>query len=195
MPDASAPASAIDWELLRAGVRLIALRAVGDPDAADEIAQESIARAVEVLGCPNKPANLGAYIAGIARHVIADHFRANARIVPVGPAYFDATTDDATDPLTAMCSEGELARVLDAVEQLSTDDRELVRLCYFEALTPTEIAARLGMPPERIRQRKLRALQRLRTAFDRGKPPRHDDASPPTIKSGIHRANGHGNAA
>lgn len=184
MRKGSAVASDSDLELLRSGIRLMALRALGDPDAADEVAQESLARALEVLRCPEKTANLGAYVAGIARHVIADRFRANARMVSIDRVDADALRDEATDVLTALCSEGEMAGVRVALGELPDDDRELLRLCYFEGLTPTEVAGRMGVPPERIRQRKLRALQRLRTAFDGRAQPSHAVVRAPTVNVG-----------
>lgn len=177
----------VDLELLRSGIRLMALRALGDPDAADEVAQESLARAVAALRDPNKTPNLGAYVAGIARHVIADHFRAKARLVSIDQLDPDALHAEEVDPLTALCSEGELDRVRQAISDLSVDDREIVRLCYFEELTPTQIAERLHVPPERIRQRKLRALERLRRAFDGVTPLRHARPSPPTVNVESHR--------
>jgi RNA polymerase sigma-70 factor (ECF subfamily) len=166
MQQGSAVASDADLELLRSGIRLMALRALGDPDAAEEVAQESLSRALDVIRCPEKTANLGAYVAGIARHVIADRFRATARIVSIDSVNADTLRDDGTDVLTALCSEGELASVRLALRELSQEDRDLLRLCYFDGLTPTEVAKRTGVRADRIRQQKLRALLRLRIAFD-----------------------------
>ena len=194
MQEGSAVASDSDLELLRSGIRLMALRALGDPDAAEEVAQESLARALEVLRSPEKTANLGAYVAGIARHVIADRFRAQARIISIDRVDSDALRDEATDVLTALCSEGELASVRLALGELSDDDRDLLRLCYFEGLTPTEVAGRMGVPPERIRQRKLRALQRLRIAFDDGANAGHADRPAPRINVGTRSAEEPGSA-
>jgi hypothetical protein len=56
---------------------------------------------------------------------------------------------------------------------------------YFAELSPSEIAERLGVPPERIRQRKHRALARLRLAFEESMSlarSRHTDAVGPTKK-------------
>jgi len=188
MQQGSTAASDTDLELLRSGIRLMALRALGDPDAADEVAQESLTRALEVIRCPEKTANLGAYVAGIARHVIADRFRAKARIVSIDQVDSHAFRDEATDVLTVLCSEGELAGVRVALAELSQDDRDLLRLCYFEGLTPTEVAGRMGMPPDRIRQRKLRALLRLRTAFDGRAQAGHAGVPAPSVIVGIRSA-------
>jgi RNA polymerase sigma-70 factor (ECF subfamily) len=185
MPESPSNAADVDLELLRSGILLMALRALGDPEAAEEVAQESMSRAVDVIRSPGMTANLGAYVAGIARHVIADHFRARERVGIISRAAFEAVSDDRIDPLTIICSEEELAGVRGALAGLAAADRELVTLCYFDDLSPTEIAKRLGVPPERIRQRKLRALQRLRAVFDGATSARHADRSAPTDRTGI----------
>jgi len=194
-PNGKHSAVETDLELLRSGIRLMALRAIGDPDVADEVAQETMARAVEVLRCPEKTDSLGAYVAGIARHVIADHFRSKARTVSLEDVAQETLLDDVADPLAVLCSAGELKQVREALTTLSHDDRELVHLVYFDGLTPTELAQRMGVPPERIRQRKLRALQRLRTAFDGVTQSRHADASAPTEPVRITSGERRGSAA
>ncbi len=84
--------------------------------------------------------------------------------------------------LSALVSATEGARVRDALGLLSAPDQELLRLCYFEGLSPGEIARRLGEPADRVRKRKSRALERLRLAF-RGAPG-HDAHSSPTDSLG-----------
>jgi len=192
MAEGPASASDVDLDLLRSGIRLMALRALGDPDAADEVAQETLARAIDVLRCPDRTASLGAYLAGIARHIIADHFRANARVVSIDQVDAEVLHVDGPDTLEVLCTQDELARVHHALAELSEDDRELFQLCYFEELTPTAIASRLGVPPERIRQRKLRALQRLRLAFDGVTMLRHAARPAPTLQVGNPLAEGTG---
>lgn len=194
MAEGPARAEDVDLDLLRSGIRLMALRALADPDAADEVAQETLARAIDVLRCPDRTASLGAYLAGIARHIIADHFRANARVVSIDQVDAEVLQVDGPDMLEALCAQDELARVRHALAELSDDDRELFQLCYFEELTPTAIAERLGVPPERIRQRKLRALRRLRVVFDAVTPSGHAERSAPTLHVGNTLAEGLGSA-
>ena len=177
------PALDVDLELLRSGIRLMALRAGLDSDAADDVAQESMARAMDVFRNPERTANIGAYVAGIGRHVIADHFRVKSRTVSIHAVDSDTLRHDGVDALSALCAESDVVRVRDALAELADDDRELLRLCYFEGLTPSEVAARLGVPPERIRQRKLRALLRLRAAFDDSTPAGHARSTTATINA------------
>lgn len=196
MPDVRQSASDTDLELLRAGIRLMALRALGDADAAEEVAQETLTRAVTTVRAPGTAINLGAYVAGIARHVIADWFRARGRATPMPTEALEAVRDDRPDPLAAICADEETVRVRAALAALGDADRELLSLCYLHDLTPAEVARRLGVPPERIRQRKLRALQRLRAAFDAAQPAlRHASGIPPTDMAGVTATEARGSAA
>ncbi len=179
MPAGQAEAEGAELEVLRAGVRLIALRALGNAELADEVAQETIVRAFHSLRT-SRPEKLGAFVAGIARHVIADIIRARPREVPLDALAPDAEPRTQRDMLAMLCDAHEHAQVHQALGLLSHDDRELLRLVFFDGLSPGEIAVRIGAPPERIRQRKLRALGRLRSAFNEAidsTAPRH--VSPP----------------
>ena len=156
-----------ELERLRPGLRLMALRALGSVAAAEEAAQETLARAVIALqnGQPREPDHVAAFVTGIARHVIADTCRARKRTVSL-----DAMTDaepqgSGPDALAALISTAEQEAVRAALATLSSHDRDLLRLCYFDGLAPAKLAERLGEPGERIRKRKSRALERLRAAF------------------------------
>ena len=172
-------------EVLRAGIRLMALRAFGNPDLADEVAQESIVRAFHSLRS-SRPEKLGPFVAGIARHVIADIIRARPREVPLDDLAPGSVPRTQRDALAVLCDASEQERVHQALGLLAPDDRDLLRLVFFDGLSPSEIAQRLGAPPERIRQRKLRALGRLRLAFDEAagsERPRHGSQPGATMKS------------
>jgi len=171
-------------EHLRPGLELLALRTLGSADASREAVQETLARAVVALanGQPSDPAKLPAFVAGIARHVVVDMLRAARRVVPLDALPAADHPSSNTDALSALVSAAERTRVRDALSHLSAPDRELLRLCYFEGLSPGEIAERLGEPADRVRKRKSRALERLRQAF-RGKEG-HDGRPIPTEHSG-----------
>lgn len=171
-------------EHLRPGLELLALRTLGSQDASREAVQETLARAVVALanGQPSDPEKLPAFVAGIARHVVVDMVRAARRVVPLDTLPAGDPPAGAADALSALVSAAERARVRDALSHLSASDRDLLRLCYFEGLTPGEIAERLGEPADRVRKRKSRALERLRHAF-RGEPS-HDRGSFPTQRLG-----------
>lgn len=153
-------------ESLRPGLELLALRALGDRQVSEEVAQETLARAVIAAerGTLVQDGKVAAFVAGIARHVIADRQREMARLVPLSAA--DAVPSPSEDPLDRLLSADERLAVHAALATLSAGDRELLRRCYFDGESPTEIAMQLGEPPERIRKRKSRALDRLRESLE-----------------------------
>jgi RNA polymerase sigma factor (sigma-70 family) len=166
-------------ELLGAGVRVIALRALGDADAAADVAQETLARAVDALrrGRLADPAKLSAFVRGIAHNVIADLIRSRARApsVPVSESLDLPSAEP--NALDALLSAEEIARLGAAFAALSEGDRRLLRDAYFEGLSSAEVAARLGEPDARVRKRRSRALERLRRAF-LGEPDAKSQSAP-----------------
>jgi RNA polymerase sigma factor (sigma-70 family) len=174
---------AAEFVVLRAGVRLMALQAFGNAEIADEVAQETIVRAFHSLRS-SRPEKLGPFVAGIARHVIADIIRARPREVPLDDLAPHAEPQTQCDPLATLCEDHEKARVHEALALLTPADRELLRLVFFEQLSPSQVAERLGVPAERIRQRKLRALARLRLVFNQSGESRHAGQPGATVRHG-----------
>ena len=88
-------------ERLRLGLQIMALRALRDPDAAEEAVQETLVRALEALrdGRPSNPEKLGAFVRGIARHVIADTHRARQSSARQQPLSDGGPATSGDDPL------------------------------------------------------------------------------------------------
>jgi RNA polymerase sigma-70 factor (ECF subfamily) len=166
----------LDVEQLRLGLKIMALRALGDAEAAEEAVQETLVRALEALreGRPRDPEKLGAFVRGIARHVIADAHQARRRSAPLNAVPEADRGIAGGDPLSALITDEERIHVRQALAQLSAADRDILHLSFFEGLSPVEIAERLGEPALRVRKRKSRALRRLREAFSRGAGTCHD---------------------
>lgn len=174
-----------DLEKLRPGLRIIALRALGDLDLADEAVQETIARAVAALAERRleDPTKLAGYVAGIARHVCTHVIRDRKQTVAADDELAQIRhpqLQTTADPLEALITAAEVDRLRTAFSALTPDDQQLLRLCFHEDRTPNEIAAALGEPAERIRKRKSRALERLRRAFLGADTHGHDAHRPGT---------------
>lgn len=148
-------------ETLRNGLRIMALRALNDADLAEDVAQESLLRALNSVSpeIAADSARLGAFVGGIARHVIADTRRGTARRARL--LHHDYGAADA-DALTALVHAEECEAVQHALQRLSPDDRAVLHKSFFLGMTPAEVAAASGEPSERVRKRKSRALARLR---------------------------------
>ncbi len=156
-------------DVLRSGVRIMALRALGDADLADDVAQETVARVLAAIedGRVQQPESLGGFAHGVARHVLSDVIRERERQLSM-----DALDPASRDPPMVGCDPLEMLVRLEtenglraALRQLSDRDRDLLRLSYFDGLKPAQIAERMGVAVTRIRMRKSRALERLRRAF------------------------------
>lgn len=163
-----------DWETYAEGAYLVALGALRDPALAKEVAQEAVSRAIAAVASRHKEtiSNLGGFVYGIARHVIADTQRRSGRLAPLSAAA--DVSETRADALSAAISAEDQRLVRGALQELSPADRDVLYLCFFEGLEPTEIAHRTGEPPERVRKRKSRALERLRQIFLRQPGHEHD---------------------
>ena len=152
---------------LRDGVRIMALRALGSAEVAEDVAQETLARALTALesGRLSDPRKLPAFVHGIARHVIADVHRSRQRTASLTARFEAASTADSLDSLDHLIDQEELNGGWIVLEELSPRDREILRLSFFDGLTPTAIAKLQSVPPPTIRKQKSRALERLRRSF------------------------------
>lgn len=153
---------------IREGIRLLALRRLGDPELADDVAQETVTRGLVAIrqGRPADVDRMGAYFRGIALNVIADHYRESGRAQVVSHEGSPGPDLKAPSPLDAAIRSQRAGRVRRALAALAESDRELLRLTYYEGLTSAEIARRNHEPPARIRKRKQRALERLADVLD-----------------------------
>ena len=94
----------------------------------------------------------GAWLFGIARHVIADEFRARSRTIPVAEP-----PERAVEPMTA-----ELIALREAIDRLPEDQRQVVELRYLAGLTNDEVAAAMETTPSAVNTKRWRALLVLR---------------------------------
>lgn len=144
----------------------MALHALGDADRARDVAQETMTRVLDALerGRVRDPSKLAAFARGVAHNVIADVHRVRSREAALGD---DLPDSRAAHPLDTIVSHEDNSAIQSALEHLSADDRELLRLVFVDGLTPGEIAERLREPAERVRKRKSRAIERLREHYFR----------------------------
>jgi RNA polymerase sigma-70 factor, ECF subfamily len=100
---------------------------------------------------------------GAARRCLANHRRADGRRDRLATRVASQTTVAGGPPVE---SDAELIAALD---ELSPDDRELVRLWAWEQLAPRELAVVFGISANAASIRLHRAKQRLAERLDAGK--------------------------
>ncbi len=143
-------------------VRRMALRATGDPAAAEDIVQEVVLRVWRQAPAAD---NLRAYLAQATRNLLVDRHRAATRrpIVTDDLAATEApaggVADEVDRALDALLVEAALAR-------LSPEHRAVVRLLHYRRLTVAEAATTLGVPEGTVKSRAFYALRQLRVVLD-----------------------------
>jgi len=136
---------------------------LASPDEAEDLTAEAFLRAVRAADRfdPSKASAL-TWLLTIARHVLIDHVRSTRVRRHVGLDELRDLPTDAPSPEERMLQREAMARVLDAMATMSTEDREILSLRFGGELEIPEIAATLGVRAGTVRTRLWRALERLR---------------------------------
>ena len=148
------------------------VRRTWDPETAVDILAETFALALEgrhrFRGCDRDAA--GAWLYGIARHELADHFRrdgAQRRALARLGIERRPLTDSEYERIEELAGSSELrGRVAEELGVLPLDQREAVRLRVVEEQGYETLARTLDISQDTARARVSRGLQALRAAID-----------------------------
>lgn len=150
-------------------IRLFAARRLGGSEGADDVAQETIRRVTEALhsGRLRQPEALPGFVFRTAQHICQQQHRSADREVRGLSRLAVAEADaESPDPLAGLIAGERRLTVHRALLQLSADDREILRLLYFQEMEPETIARQWNLTPGALRVRKHRALKRLSELLD-----------------------------
>lgn len=138
-----------------------------DREAASELVSDVLMATIDALrrGAIRDTARLGAFIHGTASNLISNFLRTRGRHPRPDPMPDDLPAPDAAEMLERDC---DLALLHRSIARLEAPDREVLTLTLVEGLGPEDIARRTGLSQEAARQRKRRAIKRLRQALDSG---------------------------
>jgi len=137
-------------------------RLLGDRQAAEECTQDvfvSVWRTAD--GYQPERAQVSTWILAIARNRAIDATRRRAAR-PVDPHEDVWSTDESPDASELVSAADVAERVAAAMAELPAAQREALSLAYFDGLSHTEIAKRLGLPIGTVKGRTRLALDRLR---------------------------------
>jgi RNA polymerase sigma-70 factor, ECF subfamily len=139
------------------------LRVVRDSGIAEDLVQETFMRVWNrVHGFDGERGSLGPWLLAVARNRAIDYLRsAQARHSPAELGQMD-------HPSLYSEMEGDLLnrdstrRIQSAMQKLPAQQREVIELAYFEGLSQTEMAERIGQPLGTVKTWVRSALRSLR---------------------------------
>jgi RNA polymerase sigma-70 factor, ECF subfamily len=124
---------------------------------AQEAVQETFLRAWRVADGYDPRRDLGPWLMTVARHASLDLVRREFRPTRGGhEAEQDVVVDD-----PGIERIWTAWQVKEALDQLDEAERQIIRLAFYEDLTQTQIAERLGVPLGTVKSRSARAHRRL----------------------------------
>ena len=150
-----------------------------DRAAADDIVSEVFTTAWSRRNDFNRDAPPLPWLYGIANNVVRNHRRSAGRHLRLIDHLEAQPAPLGADP-GGSTSETADVEILDALERLSSDDREVLRLVAWEGLTHAEIGIVLGCSTNAVGIRIHRARKRLAEELGRGENPDPDPHPDPT---------------
>jgi RNA polymerase sigma-70 factor, ECF subfamily len=156
-------------EYYRKVARYVFVR-IGDRSEAEDLASEVFVKALDSLKTyQERGLPMQAWLFRIAHNLVVDHLRKATRqkAVPLE----DTQIYDESDPVTAAETNLEMARVNQAMQSLTEEQREVVRLRFFGGLTSKEVSKVLDKSDGAVREMQRASLEKLRHLLNEaGKP-------------------------
>jgi RNA polymerase sigma-70 factor, ECF subfamily len=155
------------YDLFGRRVFSVVMSIVHDQSAAEDLVQETFVRAWRRPFTGNENHALGKWLFTVARNLAIDHIR--SAVVRMERNRFDFGVFEQADPLSD--AEGDMvsadsARLVHlAILGLTANQIEVIRLAYYDGLSQSEIAKRLGQPLGTVKSWARSALRHLRKSM------------------------------
>ncbi len=147
----------------------LATKAVGHSDADDVTQQVFVSAWQSRARYRAEQGPLGAWLVGITRHRVADHFsrRHMGNEVPADPSVLTANLDQRTAPNTVTADRIDQMLVLwEELERIGDPQRRIMVLAFFEDMTHAQIAESLDIPLGTVKSYIARSLRRMRSRLE-----------------------------
>ncbi len=142
---------------------------VGDRNEAEDLAGKVFLKALESLkSYKERGIPMQAWLFRIAHNVSVDRLRRKGRIatVPID----GVTVAGGEDPVAMAEKSIEIERVNEAIQKLTPEQREVVRLRFFGDLSSKEVGAILRKSDGAVREMQRAAVEKLRGLLTSGVP-------------------------
>ncbi len=133
---------------------------VTDEQTAEDLTSQVFYKAWENLDrCKSTGAPFIAWLYTIARNAVIDHYRTRKHTVALEEAV--SLTSDAPDPEDEVELQFKTEALREALDELTSEQRQVVVLKFISGMSTEEIAAHLGKRAGAVRALQMRALQAL----------------------------------
>lgn len=140
------------------------LARVGNVPDAQDLTSLTFLAAYESVSSYRGEGSYAAWLLGIARRKVADHFRRNRPLLPLEAAlrvpHYGPTPEESGD------EHSRREQLLDAFRRLSADRAEALSLRMFGGLTALEVGHVMGKSEGAVKMLVSRALRDLRAEFE-----------------------------
>jgi RNA polymerase sigma-70 factor (ECF subfamily) len=147
------------------GIRAVLRHASSDPTIAEDLFQETFRVGLERIraGALRDPAQVSAFLAGLARTLATEHFRRLRRAPQEDVAVLDRMAAPGGTSLDAVTRQQEARQIAATLESLPTErDREVLRRFYLTMDDKDRICADLGLTRLQFNRVLHRARERFR---------------------------------
>jgi RNA polymerase sigma-70 factor (ECF subfamily) len=142
---------------------------IGDKTEAEDLASEVFLKALESIktyherGIP-----MQAWLFKIAHNLVVDHLRkvTKYKTIPIETVEIQ----DKDDPQKTAETNIEMERVAMAMQQLTHEQKEVIRLRFFGGLSSREVSGLLNKNDGAVREMQRAALEKLRRLLGESKP-------------------------
>jgi RNA polymerase sigma-70 factor (ECF subfamily) len=134
---------------------------IGNKTEAEDIAGEVFLKALQSLkSYQERGIPIQAWLFRIAHNLMVDHLRkmAKRKTVPIDAVQIESDMN----PVTIAEKNIELERVAKAMEQLTREQKEVLRLRFFGELTSKEVGSILNKRDGAVREMQRSAIEKLR---------------------------------
>jgi RNA polymerase sigma-70 factor, ECF subfamily len=137
---------------------------VGDAREAEDLTSQVFFEALEGLPRYRHNGHFPAWLFGIARHKIADFYRAARPELPLEAAYGQVSAGG--ELLPKLVRTEEARRAFELIQKLDEQDQELLRLRFIASLGFAEIAVLLHQKEDATKKRVYRLLDKLKRQLE-----------------------------
>ncbi|MEB3230141.1 MAG: sigma-70 family RNA polymerase sigma factor [Leptolyngbyaceae bacterium] len=145
----------------------IALKGLGNAQEAEDLTQEIFIKLAHPSGYDPQRGALRTYLAILTRSRAIDRMRSRQSARRSVERFQGMQlTAESPEPLQAVMQREQHQDVKAALEQLSANQQQILRMAYYEGLTQAQIAEALGAPLGTVKTNARRGLLKLRQILE-----------------------------